>query len=381
MGKNMKNILITGGAGFIGSKLALKLISRGYNVTVLDNLSSQIHGENPEIESSLYKSIKDKVNFIKGSVTNKKDWEVALQGQDAIVHFAAETGTGQSMYEVHKYVEVNISGTALMLDLLVNGNYKVKKVIIASSRSIYGEGKYLSPELGVVYPTHRNAEDLDKGDFEVKYPNSSLLRLVSTDEESKIHPSSIYGITKQNQEQLIMTVCPTIGIASVAFRYQNVYGPGQSLKNPYTGILSIFSTQIKNGNGINIFEDGKESRDFVYIDDVVDATILGLEKEEANNHVFNVGAGKAVDVITVANELIKNYGAEVPITISGNYRLGDIRHNYADITKIQTILGFEPKVSFEQGLKEFTNWVNTQEVQEDKYQKSIEEMKAKGLYK
>lgn len=377
----MKNILITGGAGFIGSKLALKLISRGYNVTVLDNLSSQIHGENPEIESSLYKSIKDKVNFIKGSVTNKKDWEVALQGQDAIVHFAAETGTGQSMYEVHKYVEVNISGTALMLDLLVNGNYKVKKVIIASSRSIYGEGKYLSPELGVVYPTHRNAEDLDKGDFEVKYPNSSLLRLVSTDEESKIHPSSIYGITKQNQEQLIMTVCPTIGIASVAFRYQNVYGPGQSLKNPYTGILSIFSTQIKNGNGINIFEDGKESRDFVYIDDVVDATILGLEKEEANNHVFNVGAGKAVDVITVANELIKNYGAEVPITISGNYRLGDIRHNYADITKIQTILGFEPKVSFEQGLKEFTNWVNTQEVQEDKYQKSIEEMKAKGLYK
>lgn len=377
----MKNILITGGAGFIGSKLALKLISRGYNVTVLDNLSSQIHGENPEIESSLYKSIKDKVNFIKGSVTNKKDWEVALQGQDAIVHFAAETGTGQSMYEVHKYVEVNISGTALMLDLLVNGNYKVKKVIIASSRSIYGEGKYLSPELGVVYPTHRNAEDLDKGDFEVKYPNSSLLRLVSTDEESKIHPSSIYGITKQNQEQLIMTVCPTIGIASVAFRYQNVYGPGQSLKNPYTGILSIFSTQIKNGNGINIFEDGKESRDFVYIDDVVDATILGLEKEEANNHVFNVGAGKTVDVITVANELIKNYGAEVPITISGNYRLGDIRHNYADITKIQTILGFEPKVSFEQGLKEFTNWVNTQEVQEDKYQKSIEEMKAKGLYK
>lgn len=377
----MKNILITGGAGFIGSKLALKLISRGYNVTVLDNLSSQIHGENPEIESSLYKSIKDKVNFIKGSVTNKKDWEVALQGQDAIVHFAAETGTGQSMYEVHKYVEVNISGTALMLDLLVNGNYKVKKVIIASSRSIYGEGKYLSPELGVVYPTHRNAEDLDKGDFEVKYPNSSLLRLVSTDEESKIHPSSIYGITKQNQEQLIMTVCPTIGIASVAFRYQNVYGPGQSLKNPYTGILSIFSTQIKNGNGINIFEDGKESRDFVYIDDVVDATILGLEKEEANNHVFNVGAGKTVDVITVANELIKNYGAEVPITVSGNYRLGDIRHNYADITKIQTILGFEPKVSFEQGLKEFTNWVNTQEVQEDKYQKSIEEMKAKGLYK
>lgn len=178
-----------------------------------------------------------------------------------------------------------------------------------------------------------------------------------------------------------MTVCPTIGIAPVAFRYQNVYGPGQSLKNPYTGILSIFSTQIKNGNGINIFEDGKETRDFVYIDDVVDATILGIEKEEANNEVFNVGTGVATDVISVATNLIKNYGVDVPVAVSGNYRLGDIRHNYADLTKINSKLGFTPKYSFEDGLKEFTNWVNTQEVEKDNYQKSIDEMKAKGLYK
>ena len=377
----IKNILITGGAGFIGSNLALKLIAKGYQVTVLDNLSPQIHGSNPENTSPLYLSIKDKVNFIFGSVTNKSDWEKALKNQDAIVHFAAETGTGQSMYEVQKYVDVNINGTALMLDLLVNGDYSIKKVIIASSRSIYGEGKYISPELGAVYPTQRSAEDMDKGDFEVKYPNSSALKLVGTDEESKIHPSSVYGITKQNQEQMVMTVCPTIGIAGVAFRYQNVYGPGQSLKNPYTGILSIFSTQIKNGNNINIFEDGLESRDFVYIDDVVDATILGLEKEEANNQVFNVGTGVATNVLTVANELVKNYGVDVSINVSGNYRLGDIRHNYADLTKINKLLGFNPKVSFEEGLKKFAEWVNTQEVQEDKYQKSIEEMKAKGLYK
>ncbi|WP_439287812.1 NAD-dependent epimerase/dehydratase family protein [Lonepinella sp. BR2904] len=377
----MKNILITGGAGFIGSNLALKLIAKGYNITVLDNLSPQIHGDNPEQTSPLYQSIKDKVVFIKGSVTSRSDWEKALQGQDAIVHYAAETGTGQSMYEVQKYVDVNISGTALMLDLLVNGNYTVKKVVVASSRSIYGEGKYISSELGAVYPTQRTEEYMDKGDFEVKYPYSSALTLVGTDEESKIHPSSVYGITKQNQEQMVMTVCPTVDIAAVAFRYQNVYGPGQSLKNPYTGILSIFSTQIKNGNGINIFEDGKESRDFVFIDDVVDATILGLEKDEANNQIFNVGTGVATDVITVANQLVKNYGIEVPITISGNYRLGDIRHNFADLTKINKLLGFQPKVSFEQGLKQFTNWVETQEVQEDKYQKSIDEMKAKGLYK
>jgi dTDP-L-rhamnose 4-epimerase len=222
---------------------------------------------------------------------------------------------------------------------------------------------------------------MDGGDFEVKFSGSEILKLVGTDEESKIHPSSVYGITKQNQEQMIMTVCPTLGIAPVAFRYQNVFGPGQSLKNPYTGILSIFSTQIKNGNGINIFEDGKETRDFVFINDVVDATILGIEKDTADGEVFNVGTGVATDVISVATNLIKNYGVDVPLTISGNYRLGDIRHNYADLTKIKSKLGFEPKYSFEAGLKEFTNWVNTQEVEKDNYQKSIDEMKAKGLYK
>jgi dTDP-L-rhamnose 4-epimerase len=384
MGENiikMKNILITGGAGFIGSNLALQLISKGYNITVLDNLSSQIHGENPEFSSPLYKSIKDKVNFINGTVTSKNDWINALEGQDAIVHYAAETGTGQSMYEIQKYVDVNINGTAIMLDLLANTKHQVKKIVIASSRSIYGEGKYINERGESVYPKHRTSDNMDKGDFEVKYPNSKTLTLVATDEDSKIHPSSVYGITKQNQEQMIMTVCPTLGIAPVAFRYQNVYGPGQSLKNPYTGILSIFSTQIKNNNGINIFEDGKETRDFVYIDDVVAATILGIEKEEANNEVFNVGTGVAIDVITVANSLIKNYGVDVPVKISGNYRLGDIRHNYADLTKITNKLGFKPKFTFEEGLKQFTNWVNTQEVENDNYEKSIEEMRAKGLYK
>lgn len=377
----MENILITGGAGFIGSNLALKLLSRSYKVTVLDNLSVQIHGEDAENKSSLFFAIKDKVRFIKGTVTSKSDWEEAIIGQDVIVHFAAETGTGQSMYEIQKYVDVNISGTAIMLDILANQEHQVKKVVIASSRSIYGEGKYLNEKGESVYPKHRTSEFMDNGDFEVNIEGSNMLELVATDEESKIHPSSVYGITKQNQEQMIMTVCPTIGIAPVAFRYQNVYGPGQSLKNPYTGILSIFSTQIKNGNGINIFEDGKETRDFVFIDDVVDATILGIEKEEANNEVFNVGTGEATDVLTVANSLIECYQIEVPVTITGNYRLGDIRHNFADLTKISKKLGFTPKVDFATGIKRFADWVNTQEVQEDNYEKSIKEMKEKGLYK
>lgn len=380
----MEKILITGGAGFIGSNLALALLKRGHQVTVLDNLSEQIHGKNPEETSSLYLSIKDKVHFIKGTVACRETLQKAIADNTVIVHLAAETGTGQSMYEIQHYTDVNIGATALLLDILTNEKHSVKKVVVASSRAIYGEGKYYNKTKNTfVYPLQRTDEDMQKGDFEVKDPqnHSDVLELVATTEDAIIHPTSVYGITKQVQEQLVMTVCPTIGIAGVAFRYQNVYGPGQSLKNPYTGILSIFSTQIKNGNGINIFEDGKETRDFVFISDVVDATVLGIEKETANNQVFNVGTGVATDVITVATELSNNYGIQVPITISGNYRLGDIRHNYADITKAKQLLGFEPKISFKEGLKQFTNWVNTQEIEEDKYQQSIDEMKAKGLYK
>lgn len=377
----MKNILITGGSGFIGSNLALALIGKGYNITVLDNLSKQIHGENPEESSYLYSNIKDKTTFIKGTVTSKEDWIKALDGQDVIVHLAAETGTGQSMYEIQKYVDVNINGTAIMLDLLANQQHQIKKVVIASSRSIYGEGKYINERGESVYPKHRSAEAMDQGDFEVKYAGSDALNLVGTDEESKIHPSSVYGITKQNQEQMIMTVCPTLGIAPVAFRYQNVYGPGQSLSNPYTGILSIFSTLISNGKDINIFEDGRETRDFVYIDDVIKATILGIEREEANGEVFNVGTGEAIDVITVANELIRNYTSNTKLNISGNYRLGDIRHNYADLTKIKAKLGYEPRYNFKAGIQQFCDWVKTQEIQESKYDASIAEMKQKGLFK
>lgn len=386
MGKNstimkMKNILITGGAGFIGSNLALALIEKGYKITVLDNLSPQIHGENTKDSSPLYNSIKDKVTFINGTVTSRIDWIKAMQEQDVIVHFAAETGTGQSMYCIEKYVEVNIQGTAIMLDILANTKHQVKKVIIASSRSIYGEGKYLHPEIGAVYPKHRVEKDMFSGDFEVKYNDFSNLELVATDEDSKIHPSSVYGITKQNQEQMIMTVCPTIGIHPVAFRYQNVYGPGQSLSNPYTGILSIFSTQIRNNNDIQIFEDGLETRDFVFIDDVVAATILGIEKEEANGHVFNVGTGVPVNVMDVANSLIKAYEINVSVKVTGRFRIGDIRHNYADLTKIKERLGFEPKVHFKEGIRKFSSWVLEQEIQEDKLSASLDEMKDKGLLK
>lgn len=378
----MKNILITGGAGFIGSNLSLALIKKGYSITVLDNLSSQIHGINPVKTSPLYQSIIGKVNFIHGTVTSKEDWLKALKQQDAIIHLAAETGTGQSMYEINKYVYTNIGGTAMMLDILTNEKHSIQKMIVASSRAIYGEGKYECKNHGVVYPNSRKEIDMQNGDFECKCPICECsVKLLATSEDSKINPTSVYGITKQNQEQMVLIVGKSIGIPAVAFRYQNVYGPGQSLLNPYTGILSIFSTQIKNGNNINIFEDGKESRDFVYIDDVINATILGLEKKEANNKVFNVGADEPINVIYIAEKLIENYQSKVTLNISGNYRIGDIRHNYADLLKISNFLGYQARVKIDEGLNKFCLWVNSQEIQKDGFTASLNEMKAKGLYK
>lgn len=377
-----KNILITGGAGFIGSNLALKLVEMGYNVTVLDILSKQIHGDNPE-SSTLYIKIKDKVNFIKGDVRKREDWSKAIQDQQIVVHFAAETGTGQSMYEIEKYSDVNINGTAIFLDILANDkNHKVEKIVIASSRSIYGEGKYNCKIHGVVYPTERQEKDMLEKDFSVKCPIcKSNATLLATDENSKIHPSSIYGLTKQMQEDMCMIAGKSLKIPIVAFRYQNVYGPGQSLSNPYTGILSIFSTRIKNGNDINIFEDGLESRDFVFIQDVVEATILGIEKNSANYNIYNVGSGVRTSVLEVAEALVKEYNTDTKYTITGNFRLGDIRDNYADLTKIKNDLGFEPRISFKEGIKRFCSWVSGQEIQQDEYNKSISEMRDKGLLK
>ena len=375
-------VLITGGAGFIGSHIALKLIETGYDVTVLDNLLEQIHGTNPDTTSPLYQSIKGKVRFINADVCNKTALEEGLKDANYVIHLAAETGTGQSMYEIKRYVDVNIGGTALLLDILANTKHHVRRVVVAESRAIYGEGKYHCKNCGNVYPTERKDVDMAKGDFECHCPKcGGKLSMVATTEDSAIHPSSVYGIGKQVQGQLVHLICKNIGIESVSFRYQNVYGPGQSLTNPYTGILSIFSNRIKSHKGINIFEDGKETRDFVYIDDVVDATIAGMEILEANGHVFNVGTGIATDVLTVARTLCKHYGIDVPLEVTGNYRLGDICHNYADISAAKQILGFQPKWTLDAGIKQFTDWVNCQELRTDNYEASLEEMKQKGLFK
>jgi len=377
----MSLVLITGGAGFIGSRLALRLLAAGHRVRVVDTLAPQVHGEDPE-RSELFRSIAGKVDFVRASVTDREAMTAALADVEAVVHLAAETGTGQSMYQIEHYSAVNIGGTALLLDILANGPHRVKRFVVASSRAVYGEGKYLSAELGAVYPGSRSAADMEAGDFSVKYPGAvTPLELVPTDEESRLHPSSVYGITKQVQEQMVVTVCPTIGIEPVAFRYQNVFGPGQSLSNPYTGILSIFSTLILNGQPINIFEDGLESRDFVYVDDVVSATLLGIEHPDAAGGIFNVGTGEPTTVLAVVETLARHFGREVEAKVSGNFRLGDIRHNYACTAWIARRLGFAPAWDFDRGTEAFARWVLDVVPQGSAYEHSLDEMRQRGLLK
>ncbi len=378
----MKNILITGGAGFIGSNLTKKLVSLGYNIVILDCFLPQIHGENYH-ESYTYKQVKNIATIIKGSVLSKEDWIKATKGIDAIIHLAAETGTGQSMYNISQYCNSNIIGTSLMWDVIAQQeNRTIKKVIIASSRAIYGEGKYHCKDHGTIYPDMRNDKDLSKGDYNVKcHLCNQNAKALATTEDSLIHAASVYGFTKAAQEELCMITGKSINIPVASLRYQNVYGPGQSLKNPYTGILSIFSNLIRNKQAINIFEDGMESRDFIYIDDVVNATTLALQNNKANFQSFNVGSGKRTTVLQVANSLMKALNIETEINITGQYRISDIRENFADLTKIESLLGFKPKVEFQKGITSFINWVKEQEIEEDNYEQSLLEMKNAGLFK
>ena len=282
-------VLITGGAGFIGTNVARRLLKENCEITILDNFSKQIHGDNKSLE----KDLQGKVRLIVGDVCDKAIFLKALAGQEVVVHLAAETGTGQSMYEVEHYEEVNIKGTAILMDFLVNDKMsKVKKIVVAASRAIYGEGKYKCAEHGTVYPENRQTADMKKGRFEPLCPICGKdCQMVPTDETSRINPSSFYGITKQMQEQMVLLFAKTLGISAFSLRFQNVYGPGQSLKNPYTGILAIFSNLARANEPIYVFEDGQESRDFVYIDDVAESVWRCVSPEAHGVEALNVGSG------------------------------------------------------------------------------------------
>lgn len=374
----MTKVLITGGAGFIGSKLCQKLSEAGAQMRVLDNLSPQIHGSNPRPPEWLTQL---GVEFIHGSVANRTVLEQALKDVEVVAHLAAETGTGQSMYEIAHYNEINTQATALLFDILANQkNRKVSRVVLTSSRSIYGEGAYLASDGARVFPGARTAAQLAAHQWEpLDYRTGHALKAVATAETDPPSPASIYAATKYAQEDIVRIGCEAFGIGYAILRLQNVYGEGQSLNNPYTGILSIFSTRIRRGLDLPLFEDAAESRDFVHVDDVAESLLRAITRQRAPNTVINVGSGTPTSVRDVAEGLARAFGQEPRVRVTGEYRLGDIRHNWADVSRLKQVLDYEPKVTLEAGLGRFAAWVGEQPLPEDQLDRANAELKQRNL--
>lgn len=373
------SILITGGAGFIGRNVCRDLLRKGCSVRILDNFHPQIHGTDDRLPDD----IASQVELVRADIRDSSALSKAVDSTDAVIHLAAETGTGQSMYEISRYFDVNVQGTANLLDILQNSKAgsSIRSLIVASSRAIYGEGCYSCPKHGLVFPDSRTNARMASGDFELYCPECGrVVSLVDTEETAPFRPMSIYGLTKQVQEQAVLMHARTNGLNAFALRYQNVFGPGQSLKNPYTGILAVFSNLARQGQPIDVYEDGLESRDFVYIDDVVEATVRAVMHDGPFVGALNVGTGEAVPVITVAKEINRYFGNKSEIRVSGAFRLGDIRHNKAATGRLEAVLNFKPSVSFREGLHKFLAWAETQPL-EDKaaYQKSVSELQERGL--
>lgn len=373
-----KNILITGGAGFIGLSLAKKLKVEGNSIAILDNFSPQIH--KTQSVNRFIEELKADFKVYVGDVQDKDLMKLALTGIEVVYHLASETGTGQSMYEIQKYCQTNVLGTAVLLECIQESKI-VEHVILSSSRSVYGEGKYFSKEYGFVYPNSRSKIALKKGMYNPSYKDDYDLEVKATDEDSRLSPISIYAATKLDQENLVSCVCNSLGIKYTILRFQNVYGPGQSLDNPYTGILSIFSKRIIHKKTLLVFEDGEESRDFIFIDDLIEILSECLYLKEKADNIINVGTGVSTSILTVAKTLLKVFDSDLNAEITGNYRLGDIRHNFADTTRMYSNFKFRPKYTFEQGAIKFKKWVEQQEVNEDQLEISLEELKTKGLLK
>lgn len=369
-------VLITGGAGFIGSRVARRLLAIGFEVSILDNFSPQIHGEH----GGLPEDLRDSVQLFRGDVRDASLCARALDGCRVLVHLAAETGTGQSMYQVQHYTGVNISGTAILMELLLTGKYPLQSLVVASSRAVYGEGAARCPNHGLVHPGRRRREAMQSGSFEPECPlcgHSTVM--VATTEDTPFHPLSLYGLTKQVQEQMVLMYAATLSVNGFALRYQNVYGPGQSLQNPYTGILAIFSNRARADQEIYIFEDGKESRDFVFVDDVVEATIRCIQAPMQPPVALNVGSGVPTSVLEVVDRIVAHFDSLSPVIVNGAFREGDIRHNCADLSRLRSQLGFVPSVPFHIGLEAFLNWAAEQQPMNLQYEKSLQEMRQAGL--
>jgi dTDP-L-rhamnose 4-epimerase len=370
-------ILVTGGAGFIGSFIVDELVKAGYDVRIYDNLDPQVHGKSRKKPVYLNKN----AQFIKGDILDADKFYKAVKDVDVLYHEAAAVGVGQSMYEIRRYVEQNSLGAAVVLDTIANKKTKLKKMLVASSMSMYGEGRYKCPKCGPVAPGLRCFEQLKKRKWDVECPRcSTKLKAVPTDETKPLDPTSIYAIGKRDHEEMFMSVGRAYKLPTVALRYFNAYGPRQALSNPYTGVCAIFSSRILNGGNPVIFEDGLQSRDFIHVKDVARANRLAMEKKAADYQIFNVGSGEPISILEIARTLARKIqpGMNIKPEIKHAFREGDIRHCYADACKIAKTIGFKASIKFEDGIDDLTEWVARQ-VCEDRTTDAIKELKKRGL--
>ena len=348
-------VLVTGGAGFIGSFLTDALIERGHAVRILDTLEEQVHSGNPP------SYLNPAAEFIRGDVRDSAAMENALKNIDVIIHCAAAVGVGQSQYEIKRYVDVNAGGTATLLDVIVNRKLPIRKILLPTSMTVYGEGRYLCPEHGKIRPHQRSFEALKENAWDMRCPICNVVvEPVPTPEDALQNPATVYALTKLWQETLLLNAGATHSIPVVAFRLFNVYGPRQSLKNPYTGVTAIFLSRLKNGQPPVIYEDGLQTRDFVSVHDVVRAFLLAMDRGEADGRVLNIGSGSGTSILSIAETLRMLTGSSIAPRVGG-CRMNDIRHCTADTTKVKQLLGWQPQVSFEDGMEELVAWSREEE--------------------
>jgi dTDP-L-rhamnose 4-epimerase len=368
----MTRVLVTGGAGFIGSYVTELLLNTGYSVRILDNFSPQIHrnGERPDYLS-------EEAELVVGDICDREMVQHSLKDVDYVIHLAASVGVGQSMYEIVSYTQVNDVGTAVLLEALAKR--PVKRLVCASSMSIYGEGLAQRPNGEEIAPAERSAEQLRKSVWELQDENGEAVVPLPTPETKQPLLSSIYALNKYNQERICLIAGRAYGIPTVALRFFNVYGPRQALSNPYTGVLAIFAARLLNGRPPLVFEDGEQKRDFVHVRDVARACLLALENENCMGEVFNVGSGESRTIFSIGRELAEAMGrGEIKPHVVGKYRAGDIRHCFADIRKIRSELGFSPQIAFAEGVAELADWLSSQ-VAEDGVERATAELQSRGL--
>jgi dTDP-L-rhamnose 4-epimerase len=368
-----KRILITGGAGFVGSHTADALLQAGHAVRIFDNLSPQVHAAGKP------SYLPREAEFIQADVRDLDQVRQAVRDVEVIFHLAAAVGVGQSMYQIADYTAVNNLGTANLLQAIVDTRSHPEKIVVASSMSIYGEGKYLCPECGEVSPQARPLAQLKEKRWETVCPNcSETLVPVPTREDKPLQCTSIYALSKRDQEEMALLFGRTYQIPVVALRYFNIYGTRQSLSNPYTGVAAIFASRLINHNAPLIFEDGQQMRDFVSVHDIARANLLAMEKSDADGEALNIGSGEPVTIREIASELGRALGVHIPSKLTGKYRAGDIRHCFADISAASQLLGYQPRTRLKEGIAELAGWLQSQQAT-DSVDEAMERLTVHGL--